>query len=117
MAPEGVSSALPTPGSYEWFTHAGESIAPNWQNEVSLESMEAFLEYNPAANTPDLTYAPPDDRGRGDTLTPTDLDIPTYERVLESKSLVVMEGEPFDAYTRPGLSHSRLRRSSGSSGI
>ncbi len=39
-----------------------------------------------------------------DTLTPTDLAIAAYERALEPKSLVVMEGEHFDAYTEPGLS-------------
>jgi uncharacterized protein len=107
VAPEGEPSALPTPESYEWFTHTGESIASNWRNEVSLESMEAFLEYNPAANIhlisprPLLMIV-----AGGDTLTPTDLAIAAYERALEPKSLVVMEGKHFDAYTEPGLSQS-----------
>jgi fermentation-respiration switch protein FrsA (DUF1100 family) len=105
VAPEGEPSALPTPESYEWFTHTGQSIALNWRNEVSLESMEAFLEYNPAANihlispTPLLMIV-----ARDDTLTPTDLAIAAYERALEPKSLVIMEGKHFDAYTEPGLS-------------
>jgi fermentation-respiration switch protein FrsA (DUF1100 family) len=105
VAPEGEPSALPTPESYEWFTYTGQSIAPNWRNEVSLESMEAFLEYNPAANihlispTPLLMIV-----ARDDTLTPTDLAIAAYERALEPKSLVIMEGKHFDAYTEPGLS-------------
>src|SRR5207302_5019016 len=42
VAPEGQPSALPTPDSYEWFTHTGATRAPNWRNEVSLESMERF---------------------------------------------------------------------------
>ena len=73
VAPEGEPSALPTPDSYEWFTETGQAIAPNWRNEVSLESMEAFLEYNPAANihrispTPLLMVV-----GGNDTLTRTD---------------------------------------------
>ena len=50
VAPEGEPSALPTPESYEWFTQLGETVAPNWRNEVSLESMEAFLEYDPAGS-------------------------------------------------------------------
>ena len=29
VAPEGEPSALPTPESYEWFTHAGETVASN----------------------------------------------------------------------------------------
>ena len=109
VAPEGEPSALPTPESYEWFTSTGEAIAPNWRNEVSLESMEAFLEYNPAANihlispTPLLMVV-----ANQDTLTPTDLAIAAYERALEPKSLVVMDGKHFDAYTEPGLSQAVL---------
>ena len=106
VAPEGEPSALPTPESYEWFTHAGETVAPNWRNEVSLESMEAFLEYDPAGNihlispTPLLMVV-----AEKDTLTPTDMAIAAYERALEPKKLVIIEGgKHFDAYTEPGLS-------------
>lgn len=108
VAPEGEPSALPTPESYEWFTTTAESIAPNWSNEVSLESMEAFLEYDPAGSihlispTPLLMVV-----GAEDTLTPTDMAIAAYERAREPKKLVVMEGgKHFDAYTEPGLSQS-----------
>ncbi|GAC1362294.1 MAG: alpha/beta hydrolase [Ktedonobacteraceae bacterium] len=107
VAPEGQPSALPTPESHEWFTHAGQSVAPNWRNQVSLESMEKFLEYNPASNihlispTPLLMLV-----ANGDTLTPTDLAIAAYQRAREPKSLVVMQGRHFDAYTEPGLSQS-----------
>lgn len=105
VAPEGQPSALPTPDSYEWFTAVGKTIAPNWRNEVSLESLEKFLEYNPAANihlispTPLLMIV----AGR-DTLTPTDLAVAAYERALEPKSLVITSGPHFSAYTEPGLS-------------
>jgi uncharacterized protein len=106
VAPEGEPSALPTPESYAWFTHAGETVAPNWRNEVSLESMEAFLEYDPAGNihlispTPLLMVV-----AEKDTLTPTDMAIAAYERALEPKKLVIMEGgKHFDAYTEPGIS-------------
>jgi uncharacterized protein len=109
VAPEGEPCALPTPESYEWFIRTGENIAPNWRNEVSLESMEKFLEYNPAANihrispTPLLMIV-----AGGDTLTPTDLAIAAYERALEPKSLVVTGGAHFDAYTEPGLSETAI---------
>lgn len=109
VAPEGEPAALPTPDSYEWFTQTGGSIAPNWRNEVSLESMEKFLEYNPAANihrispTPLLMVV-----AGGDTLTPTDLAIAAYERALEPKSLVITRGAHFDAYTEPGLSETAI---------
>ena len=108
VAPEGEPSALPTPESYEWFTQLGETVAPNWRNEVSLESMEAFLEYDPAGSihlispTPLLMVV-----AEKDTLTPTDMAIAAYERALEPKKLVILEGgKHFDAYTEPGLSQS-----------
>ena len=105
VAPEGQPSALPTPESYEWFTQTGATRAPNWRNEVSLESMEKFLEYNPSANihliapTPLLMVV-----ASNDTLTPTDLAIAAYERALEPKSLVIAKGPHFSAYTEPGFS-------------
>ena len=108
VAPEGEPSALPTPESYEWFTQLGEAAAPNWRNEVSLESMEAFLEYDPAGSIhlispiPLLIVV-----AEKDTLTPTDLAIAAYERALEPKKLVILEGgKYFDAHTEPGLSQS-----------
>ena len=108
VAPEGEASALPTPESYGWFTETGQNLAPNWRNEVSLESMEAFLEYDPAGSielispTPLLMVV-----AEGDTLTPTDMAIAAYERALEPKSLVILKGgRHFDAYTEPGLSQS-----------
>ena len=105
VAPEGQPSALPTPDSYEWFTQTGATRAPNWRNQVSLESMEKFLEYNPAANihliapTPLLMVV-----ASNDTLTPTDLALAAYERALEPKSLVIAKGPHFSAYTEPGFS-------------
>jgi uncharacterized protein len=107
VAPEGEPSALPTPDSYEWFTTTGRTRAPNWVNQVSLESMEKFLEYNPAANieliapTPLLMVV-----ASNDTLTPTDLAIAAYERAREPKSLVIVKGPHFGAYTEPGFSQS-----------
>ncbi len=107
VAPEGQPSALPTPDSYEWFTKTAETRAPNWRNEVSLESMEKFLEYNPAANihliapTPLLMVV-----ASHDTLTPTDLALEAYQRAREPKSLVIVKGPHFGAYTDPAFSQS-----------
>ena len=39
--------ALPTPDSWQWFTETGKSRAPAWQNEVTLQSVEMFTEYEP----------------------------------------------------------------------
>ena len=79
----------------------------SWRNEVSLESMEKFLEYNPAAKIHLISRTPlllvVADR---DTLTPTDLAVAAYERALEPKSLVLVKGPHFGAYTEPGFSES-----------
>ncbi len=64
VAPEGEPSALPTPESHEWFTHAGNTVAPNWRNELSLESMETFLEYGPVGNIHLVSPPAPDNRCR-----------------------------------------------------
>ena len=109
VAPEGEPSALPTPDSYEWFTQTGDNIAPSWRNEVSLESMEKFLEYSPAANIHRISPTPLLMIVAGnDTLTPTDLAVAAYERALEPKALVITGGAHFDAYTEPGLSETAI---------
>ncbi|WP_042462168.1 alpha/beta hydrolase [Neobacillus dielmonensis] len=107
VAPEGQPSALPTPDSYEWFISTGGTIAPNWRNEVTLETMEAFLAYNPAglieliSPTPLLMVV-----AENDELTPTDLAVEAFQRAREPKQLKIIPGGHFDAYTNPGLSHS-----------
>lgn len=106
VAPEGEPCALPTPDSYEWFIKAGKTVAPNWENRVTLETMESFLEYNPAglidliSPTPLLMVV-----AENDTLTPTDLAIEAFQRAREPKKLVIFPGTHFDAYNEPGLSY------------
>ncbi|HVM97782.1 MAG TPA: alpha/beta fold hydrolase, partial [Candidatus Acidoferrales bacterium] len=41
--------ALPTPDSYEWFTETAKLRAPAWKNEVTLQSVELFTEYEPGS--------------------------------------------------------------------
>lgn len=107
VALQGQPAVLPTQDSYDWFTKTGATIAPNWKNQVTLESLEKFLEYNPAANinmispTPLLMIV-----AGNDTLTPTDLAIEAFQRAREPKKLVILSGSHFEAYTEPGLSES-----------
>jgi uncharacterized protein len=104
VAPDGQPSALPTPESHDFFMKVVAPNASRWENRVTLESMERFLEYNPAANihrispTPLLMVVADDDR-----LTPTDLAIEAYQRAREPKRLVMFKGGHFDAYQAPGL--------------
>jgi len=107
VAPEGQPSVLPTPDSYEWFEKVGCKLAPHWPNRVTLESLEYFLEYNPAAHihliapTPLLLIV-----ADNDVLTPVDLALAAYERALQPKSLVLLKGGHFGAYTGDGLEQS-----------
>ncbi len=39
--------ALPTADSWQWFTETGRTRAPAWRNEVTLRSVEMFMEYEP----------------------------------------------------------------------
>jgi len=104
VAPEGQPSALPTPESHTFFMTVVASSAPRWENRVTLESVEKFLEYNPAhaihliSPTPLLMVVAQDDR-----LTPTDLAVEAFMRAREPKKLVLFQTGHFDAYRLPGL--------------
>ncbi len=97
---EDRNCALPTADSYEWFTETHQQMAPNWENRVTLESIEQFLAYSPGiymsriSPTPLLLAV-----AENDILTPTDLAVAAYERVLEPKKLEILPGGHFDAYT------------------
>lgn len=100
VGPQGEASALPTQDSYDWFTQTGELRAPNWRNEITLETMEAFLGYNPSANIDIITPTPllmiVAER---DELTPTDLAVEAFEKARHPKQLEIIPGGHFDAYT------------------
>lgn len=92
-------SAQPHPDAFEWFMKASK-IAPNWKNEITFESMEHYLEYNPASfvefisPTPLLMIA-----AMEDGITPPDLIIEAYEDwANEPKKLLQLPGGHFDVY-------------------
>ncbi len=92
---------LPTPDSWQWFTEMGRTRAPAWRNEVTLRSLEMFMEYEPGAYigwvspTPLLLVV-----ARDDHLTVADEAIAAYNQALEPKKLVLIPGGHFDAYAR-----------------
>ena len=96
------AAVLPTPDSWKWFTETGNTRAPSWHNEVTLRSVEMFLEYEPGtyisrvSPTPLLLVV-----AAGDVLTVSDLAIGAYEDAREPKKLVILPGGHFDAYTGP----------------
>ena len=93
--------ALPTPDSWQWFTETGKSRAPAWQNEVTLQSVEMFTEYEPGvyiewvSPTPLMMVV-----AAGDHLTVSDEALAAYQRALEPKKLTLLPGGHFDAYVK-----------------
>jgi fermentation-respiration switch protein FrsA (DUF1100 family) len=105
VAPEGEPSVLGTREAYEWFTQAS-GIAPNWRNQVTVESLEKEREFDPVAPiqliapTPLLLIG-----AEYDTLALPDLVAAAYERALEPKSMLLLACRHFDVYNmEPWLS-------------
>lgn len=100
------NAVLNTSDSYTWFTETGKKKAPRWENRVTVESIEKFIEYSPAvfmgrlSPTPFLMMV-----AENDILTPTDVAINAYASVREPKKLVILPGGHFDAYVN-GFSQS-----------
>jgi fermentation-respiration switch protein FrsA (DUF1100 family) len=95
MAP----AALPTADSWQWFTATGRSRAPSWRNEVTLRTVELLGEYEPAdyiariSPTPLLMVI-----AAHDHLAVADEAFAAYNRALEPKRILVLNGGHFDAY-------------------
>jgi uncharacterized protein len=97
-------SALPTADSWKWFTETAELRAPSWRNEVTLRSIEMFVEYEPGAYIDKIAPTPfCMVVAAKDHLTPSDLALAAYEHALEPKQLVLLPGPHFDAYTGDGF--------------
>ena len=90
---------LPTADAWRWFSETSQRRAPAWRNEVTLRSVEMFLEYEPGAYlgwlspTPLLLIV-----ARDDHLTVADEALAAYQQALEPKRLVLLPGGHFDAY-------------------
>jgi fermentation-respiration switch protein FrsA (DUF1100 family) len=82
----------------EWFARSTKS-APSWRNEVTLRSIEFSRAYEPGAYisfigpTPLLMIL-----GRTDSITCIDLQLEAFNRALEPKKLVLLEGGHFSCY-------------------
>jgi uncharacterized protein len=96
---EDNNAVLNTSDSYKWFTETHKKKAPRWENRVTVESVEKFIEYSPSvyisriSPTPFLMMV-----AENDVLTPTDLAIEGFGRARDPKKLVILPGGHFDAY-------------------
>jgi uncharacterized protein len=99
VAPEGQVSVLATPDAYEFFLAKTDGRNENWINQVTFESVEKMIEYDPAnaieliSPTPLLIVA-----AEKDTLIPIDNIREAFGRAKEPKKLVVIPCGHFDVY-------------------
>jgi fermentation-respiration switch protein FrsA (DUF1100 family) len=95
-------SSLPTPDSWQWFTETGNTRAPSWRNEVTLQTLDMLMSYEPGAYIDRISPTPLLMVVAGaDVLTPADLALEAYEQAREPKKLVILPGGHFGAYTGP----------------
>jgi uncharacterized protein len=92
VAPEGQPGGIPGKAAYDFFMGVPK-IAPNWKNQVTFESVEQGMEYQPGAAihlispTPLLMVV-----ATHDATAPTDLALTAYSRALEPKTLIFSKG-------------------------
>ena len=95
------NAVLNTSDSYQWFTETHKKMAPSWENRVTVESVEKFLEYSPQAYLSRISPTPFQMMvAAEDILTPVDVAISAYKQANEPKRLVIIPGGHFDAYVK-----------------
>ena len=82
-----------------YFKSHAENKSLDWQNKVTVRSLELRLEYEVSpyirriSPTPLLMIV-----ADNDTITPTDLSLRAFEQALEPKRLVLVTGDHYGPY-------------------
>jgi hypothetical protein len=93
------TAALPTQDSYEWFVETEAERAPNWENRVTLKTVEMMSEYAPMDHVEEVSPTPLRMViANDDHLAVKDAAYETFEKAREPKSVVTLDGGHFDAY-------------------
>jgi len=91
--------ALPTQDTHDFFLGPILERATTWKNEVTLRSVEMFLDYEPGAYLPLITPTPlMMVAARDDHLTVSDLTTRAFSTAHEPKKLLVLPCGHFEAY-------------------
>jgi fermentation-respiration switch protein FrsA (DUF1100 family) len=99
--------ALPTEDSHDFFLGPILERAKTWRNEVTLRSVEMFVEYEPGAYIADIAPTPlMMVVAAKDHLTVADLSLEYFERARQPKELVLLPGGHFDAYVGEAFAES-----------
>ncbi|MFA7281246.1 MAG: alpha/beta hydrolase [Sterolibacterium sp.] len=95
----GDPCALPTEDTRQFFLETCKTLAPNWRNEVTLQSIELFMDYEPGIYIPNISPTPfMLVVALGDHLTPSDITCAAFEKALEPKKLLTLRCGHFEAY-------------------
>lgn len=103
IAPAGQPACFTQKEAYDYFTEAAKE-APNWKNQITMESLDIYKEFAPAtfinliSPTPLLMIV-----ASKDVLTSSEGEIKAFERAGEPKKLVVFQGGHFDPYDGTGF--------------
>lgn len=98
VAPVGQPACFTQKDAYDYFTK-GAKEAPNWKNQITMESLDIYKEFAPAtfihliAPTPLLMIV-----ASKDIVTSSENEIKAFERAGEPKKLVAFEGGHFDPF-------------------
>ena len=105
VAPPGQGGLMPDE-AYEFYTRAQQTIAPNWANRITTESLEKFVSYDPTgpihliSPTPLLMIV-----AEQDQIIPSSLARSAFERALEPKRFLLLPCTHTAVYnTEPFLS-------------
>ncbi len=94
----GEPAFLASPDAFEWFSSTA-SLAPNWQNRISLESVARAAEYYPDAFIELLAPRPLLMQvANNDTLIPVNLARQAFHRAGEPKTIEFYDCGHFDPY-------------------
>lgn len=100
VAEDARSCFFQDPDSYKILMTVKKVVAPSWENQVTMESIEKTLEYAPGlylprvAPTPFLMIV-----AEKDTLTPHDVAVSAFANAAEPKKLEILPCGHFEAYT------------------
>jgi fermentation-respiration switch protein FrsA (DUF1100 family) len=108
VAPEGEPCYLPGKEAYDGYMAMREK-APNWRNQITLESLEKMREFDPVSSielmSPTALLLIPAEK---ESLIPSYMDgvRATYERAKPPKNMIVPPIRHFEMYREPWLSKS-----------
>ncbi|NYJ03971.1 alpha/beta hydrolase [Petropleomorpha daqingensis] len=104
-------AALPTQDTHDFFFGPIQDRAPNWRNEVTLRSVEMFVEYEPGAYIADIAPTPLlMVVACQDHLTVADLSLEYFEKARQPKELVALPCGHFEAYVGEAFAESAPRQ-------